>query len=38
MMYEYIKHKTMSRILKKVAMATGNRPISKLCNIIQIWK
>ena len=35
-MYEYIAHKTTSQIFKTVAMATGNRPISKLCNIIQI--
>ena len=35
MMYEYIAHKTMEPDFNTVAMATGNRPIRKLCNIIQ---
>ena len=30
--------KPWSRIFDTVAMATGNRPIKKFCNIIQIWK
>ena len=37
MIYEFIGHKTMKLDFNMVAMATGNRPIRKLCNLIQIW-
>ena len=38
MMFEYIAHKALEPDFDTVAMAAGNRPIRKLCNIIQIWK
>ena len=38
LMYECSTHNTISRIYDTDAMATGNRPIRKLRNIIQIWK
>ena len=33
-----VRTKPRSRIFDTFAMATGKRPIRKLCNIIQIWK